>query len=52
MLSVAEAKLGALFINDLEAVYLHQMLAEMGHKQPKTPIEMDNSMVEGIIDAT
>ena len=37
MLSVAEAELGALFINAQEAVYLHRILTEMGHTQPKTP---------------
>jgi len=33
----AEAELGALFINAKEAVYLRQILMEMGHPQPKTP---------------
>ena len=36
--SAAEADLGVLFINAREAVYLHCILVEMGHPQPKTPI--------------
>jgi len=43
MSSVAEAKLGALYINASEAVPMRQLLAEMGHKQPKTPIQTDNT---------
>ena len=52
MSSAAEVELGVLFINACEAAYLHCMLAKMGHKQPKTPIQMDNSTVEGVINAT
>ncbi len=40
--SAAEAELGALFINAREALYLRRMLVDMGHPQPKTPIQMDN----------
>ena len=46
MSSAAEAELGALFINTWEAVHIRQILAEMGHPQPKTPIQTDNSMAE------
>jgi hypothetical protein len=50
--SAAEAELGALFINAREAVYLRHILTEMGHVQPKIPIQTDNSTAEGIINAT
>ena len=46
----AEAELGALFINAKEAVYLRQILTEMGHPQPKTPIQTDNTTAEGVIN--
>ncbi len=48
----SEAELGALFINMQEAVYLCRILTKMGHVQPKTPIQTDNAMAEGIINAT
>ena len=35
MSSAAEAELGALFLNAKEAVYLCQILIEMGHPQPQ-----------------
>ena len=37
MSSAAEAELGGLFINAREAVYIRNILAEMGHLQPPTP---------------
>ena len=50
MSSAAEAELGALFINAKEAIYIRRMLQEMGHEQPCTPIQMDNSTAEGVIN--
>jgi hypothetical protein len=50
MSSAAEAELGALFINTKEAVYLRQILMEMGHPQPKTPIQTNNTTAEGVIN--
>jgi hypothetical protein len=50
MSSEAEAELGALFINAKEAVYIHQILTKMGQPQPPTPIQTDNSMVEGVVN--
>ena len=38
MSSAVEAELGALYINAREAVYICQILEEMGHKQPRTPL--------------
>jgi hypothetical protein len=49
MSSVAEAELGALYINAKEAVYIRQILIKMGHPQPKTPIQTGNLMGEGVI---
>jgi hypothetical protein len=43
MSSAAEAELGVLYINANEAVPMRQLLVEMGHKQPKTPIQTDNT---------
>ncbi len=34
MSSAAEAELGALYLNAKEAVYLRQILTELGHPQP------------------
>jgi hypothetical protein len=48
--STAQAELGALFLNAKEAVYLHQILTEMGHPQPRTPIQTDNTTTEGVIN--
>ena len=50
MSSAAEAELGAIFLNAKEAVYLRQILTELGHPQPRTPIQMDNSTAEGVIN--
>ena len=46
----AEAELGALFINAKEAVYIQQILEEMGHPQPRTPTQTDNMTAEGVIN--
>ena len=51
MSSAAEAKLGALFINAKEAVHMRRILQEMGHPQPRTPIQTDNSTAEGVINS-
>ncbi len=51
MLSAAEAELGALFINAKEEVQLRRILMEMGHPQPRTPIQTDNSNAEGVINS-
>ena len=47
MSSVAEAKLGALFINAKEAVHMQCILQEMGHPQPHTRIQTNNSTAGG-----
>jgi hypothetical protein len=48
MALAAKAKLGALYLNAKEAVYLCQILIEMEHPQPQTPIQTDNTTAEGV----
>ena len=43
MSSAADAELGGLFINAKTAVPIQTTLEELGHKQPPTPIQTDNS---------
>jgi hypothetical protein len=50
MSSAAKAELGAMCINACKAVKEHIILDAMGHKQPATPIQVDNSMAEGIVN--
>jgi hypothetical protein len=50
MSSAAEAELAAVYLNAREAVYLRQILNEIGHPQPRTPIQTDNSTAEGVIN--
>jgi hypothetical protein len=49
MSSAAEAELGALYLNAKEAIYLRQILHKMGHLQPRTPIQTENTTAEGVI---
>jgi hypothetical protein len=49
MSSATEAKLGALFINAKTALSMRQTLAEMGHPQPRTPIQTDNSTAHALL---
>jgi hypothetical protein len=49
MSSAAEAELGALYINAREAIPLRHLLEELGHTQPPTPIQIDNSTALGIV---
>jgi hypothetical protein len=50
MSSAAEAELGAMYINARKAVEERIILEEMGHKQPATPVQVDNSTAKGIIN--
>ena len=52
MSSAAEAELGALYINCREAVPPRQQLKEMGHVQPPTPIQTDNTTTLGVVNNT
>ena len=50
MSSAAKAELGALYINACKAVPMRHLFKVMGHKQPKTPIETDNSTAFGVVN--
>ena len=52
MAYAAEAELGALFLNCQEAVLICITLEEMGHSQPPTPVQVDNSTALGIATGT
>ncbi len=48
--SAAEAEIGALFINCREAVPARQLLEFLGHPQPPTPIQTDNTTALGVVN--
>ena len=50
MSSAAEAELGAMYINAQKAFEERIILEEMGHNQPATPIQVNNSTAEGNIN--
>ena len=50
MSSAAEAEIGALFINSRQAISARRLLEEMGHVQPPTPIQTDNTTVLGFVN--
>ena len=50
MSSAAEAELGGLFINAKTAVPVRRTLKELGHPQPPTPIQTDNSTACGVVN--
>ena len=52
MSSAAEAELGALFLTAKQACPIRTALEEMGHPQPATPIQTDNSTAVGIANDT
>ena len=47
--SAAEAELGALFINAKTAVIIRQTLIELGHPQPRTPMQTDNATAHALL---
>ena len=49
MSSATEAKLGVLYINAREAAPCQTLLKELGHKQPPTPIQTNNSTALGVV---
>jgi hypothetical protein len=49
MSSTAEAELRALFINAKHAVSMRHTLKELGHPQPRMPIQMDNKTASGLL---
>jgi hypothetical protein len=50
--SATEAELGALFYNAKDGAMLRNVLEEMGHPQPPTPIQTDNACASGIVNDT
>jgi hypothetical protein len=49
MSSAAEAEIGALFINAKTAVSMRQTLIELGHPQPRTPMQTDNATAHALL---
>ena len=52
MASASEAELAAMFYNAREAIPLRTALEEMGHKQPSTPVTVDNTTAHGLTQGT
>jgi hypothetical protein len=52
MSSAAEAEIGAVFINAKEGAVLRTTLEELGHPQPPTPMETDNTTATGYSNGT
>jgi hypothetical protein len=50
--SAAEAEIGSAYTNGQEAVPIRTTLEEMGHPQPATPMQVDNSTAEGFANDT
>ncbi len=46
----AEAEVGALYINCREAFPTHHTLKFMGHPQPPTPMQTDNTTALGVVN--
>ena len=47
--SAADAEINALFINTLQAIPARYLLVEMGHAQPETPAQTDNTTTLGFV---
>jgi hypothetical protein len=52
MSSAAEAEIGAVFINAKEGAVIRTTLEELGHRQPPTPMETDNTTATGYSNGT
>ncbi len=52
MASAAESKVGELFLNGQEAIPLRNTLIELGHPQPPTPLQTDNTTAAGFANDT
>ena len=48
MTSATESEPAAICIMSREAVYIRIILEELGHKQPHTPLQTDNSMADAV----
>ena len=49
MPSATAAEIGALFVNTRLAIPTRRTLAEMGHPQPPTPVQTDNTTAHGFV---
>ena len=49
MSSAAEAEIGAMFVNAREAIPTRRSLEELGHQQPKTPMQTDNAAAHQVV---
>ena len=49
MPSAAAAEIGALFINTRLAIPIRALLEQMGHPQPPTPVQTDNTTALGFV---
>ena len=49
MSSAAEAELGVLFVNCREAIPERHALKKMGHEQPPTPMQTNNTTAHGVV---
>jgi hypothetical protein len=52
MSSAAEAEIGAVFLNSKKGAVLRTTLQELGHPQPPTPMETDNTTAIGYSNVT
>ena len=52
MSSAAEAEIGALYTNCRTAIPARHTLTEIGHPQPPTPIQTDNTTALGVVNNT
>ena len=50
MSSTAKAEIEALFLNLRQDIPVKTTLIEMGHQQPPTPIQVDNTTALGFVD--
>jgi hypothetical protein len=50
--SAAEAEIASSYMNGQEAIPIRTTLEEMGHPQPPTPMQVDNSTAEGFANDT
>ena len=50
--SAAKAEIGATYIKGQETVTILTLLRELGHPQPVTPIQIDNSTADGFANDT
>ena len=49
MTSAADAEIGALYINTRQVVPTRYLLEEMGHPQPPTPVQTDDTTALGFV---